>query len=121
MFCSTALQIFLDFNPDYWCFVPMKLLDINKVNNAIHRSVPRSTLLTTLKCSSLTLPGSLSIRTNDVAYRFMNNVQEPPLGFDYTDQQRKQQRTYFSQYFQGSSVPCNDVDLYNVDILAVCE
>lgn len=105
--CSVALQLFLDYNPDYWCFVPMKLVEVNMVNVTDRHSSPCRTNETSWT------------RTDEQVHSLVENVPKPPLGFDFSIYQRQQQ-THFFKWVKDRIVPPENVDLYNADIVAIC-
>jgi len=122
--CSVALQLFLDYNPDYWCFVPMKSIEINLMSGNSQRSSParqRNDRIT----ASTTSPSSPSMlsttwtRTDEEVHFLMENLPKPPLGFDFSTQQRQQQINFF-KWLKDRIVPLDNVDLYNADIITIC-
>jgi len=94
--CSVALQFFLDYNPDYWCFVPMKSIEVDLVNANSQRTSPsirRQTDGTSAAASSLSL---FWARTDDEVRILVENLPKPPLGFDFSNQQRQEQRHFLN-------------------------
>jgi hypothetical protein len=104
--CSAAMQLFLDQNPDYWCFVPMPLAESNLTGRSIQQS-------------SMVQAEPVWVRDNEEVRFLVANVPEPPLGFSFSHWQRQQQARFF-KWAQDRIVPLDNVDLYNADIVAVC-
>ena len=102
--CSAALQIFLDYNPQYWCFVPMKQIDANADNAR--------------PGDALTTASTLYVRTDEQANALVKNVPPPSTGFDFSADQRQTQRHFFKLLIDRV-VPRDDVNLFNADIVAV--
>ena len=101
--------MFLDYNPDYWCFVPMKSIEVNLANATNQRASPSSRQTNEI-CWT---------RTDEEVRLLVANLPKPPLGFDFSYQQRQQQR----HFFKGKKdyiVPFDNVDLYNADIITIC-
>ncbi|CAF3908737.1 unnamed protein product [Adineta steineri] len=101
--CSIALQRFLDTNPDYWCFVPMKLDEINLISTKVPYPSDSTTSCT---------------RTIQAVSFLVKNVPKPPLGYGFSINQRRQQ-AYFFASATDCIVPLDKVDLYNANIVAV--
>ena len=105
--CSVALQLFLDYNPEYWCLVPMKTMEVNMVNtNRIPPSVSSSVIETSWA------------HTDEDVRLIIERLPEPPLGFDFSISQRQEQQHFF-KLLHDCVVPRDNVDLYNADIVAI--
>ena len=113
--CSVALQLFLDYNPDYWCFIPMKMIELNMINSASQRSSPRRSN----QSSPTSISSTVWTRTNEEVRFLVNNVPKPPLGFGFSIQQRQEQAQFFKM-LKDRIVPRYSVDVYNADIVAIC-
>ena len=112
--CSVALQLFLDYNPDYWCFIPMKAIEVNMVNASVQRSSPYR------RTSETSSRSPTPWARNDEQVRWLvENVPKPPLGFDFSIEQRRQQARFF-KLVQDRIVPRDNVDVYDADIVAIC-
>ena len=107
--CSAALQLFLDYNPEYWCLVPMKTMEVNMVNtNRIPPSVSSSVIETSWA------------RTDEDIRLIIERLPEPPSGYDFSINQRQQQHHFF-KLRHDVIVPRDNVDLYNADIVTICK
>jgi hypothetical protein len=108
--CSFALQLFLEQNPSYWCFIPMKSVDVSKANENRHRVSP-------IPISEMSA-SSWNYNDTDV-HLLVKNVTKPPTGFDFSISQREQQTDFFKAG-QHYTVSSNNIDLYDADIVAIC-
>ncbi|CAF1465715.1 unnamed protein product [Adineta steineri] len=105
--CPDALQLFLDYNPAYWCFVPMKSMKINMTYTPIEQA--------SFVCASNETSWS---RTDDEVLLLIENLPKPLLDFQFSADQYQQQ-THFFKSLQDFNVPRDHVDLYNADIIAI--
>lgn len=118
--CSVALQFFLEFNPEYWCFVPTKNVEQQMVHglargyltrqSASHRELPppsESDLFSTWH------------RRDAEVRQLVANLPLPPFGYNFTSYQRQQQANFF-KWSQDRNVPMHNVDLYDANIVAIC-
>ena len=102
--CAVAMQLFLDENSDYACFVPMPLNEIRS----------DGTILKPLNDRPLQWA-----RSDAEVHFLVDNVPEPPLGFGFSPQQQYEQARFF-KWAKDRIVPADNPDLYNVDLVAVC-
>ena len=112
--CPMALPLFLDYNPDYWCFVPMKLSEANMAHSTARFASPRRTN------ESLSMPLSSALRPEQEVRSLVEKVPKPPVGYIFSVYQRQQQ-AYFFKWLKDRIVPQDNVDLYNADIVAICK
>ncbi len=113
--CSVALQLFLDVNPDYWCFVPMKLMEVNIANaTTVQRSSSPHRHQTTTNDGT-----TLQTRIDEQVRLLVENIPKPPLGFAFSIHQLQQQAHFF-KWLKDCIVPRDNVDVYNADIVAIC-
>jgi len=116
MCCSAALQLFLDENPDYWCFVPVRSIDVNLIDTPSRRSQSRRA---SSEASAYTIEQPVRPRDDDEVKFLVVNVPKPPSGFIFSTNQRQQQGEFF-KLSKDRIVPRDLPDLYNADIVAVC-
>ena len=109
--CSVALQLFLDDNPDYWCFVPTKCIEVNLLNGEVYRTP-------SIRSHIPITPTIAWARSDEQVRWLVENVPRPPTGFDFSIGQRQQQAHFF-KLLQDRVVPSDNVNLYNADIVAL--
>lgn len=92
--CSSAMQWFLDENPDYWPFVPVE--NGNDANNEDPNS------------------------DTTMSFNYADHVPEPPLQYRFTSQQKKAINQFFrdKKYLKS---PNPHLDLYHATIIALCK
>ena len=115
--CPIALRLFLDCNPDYWCFIPLLWHDAQAENIVFLQE--RSTS----KIVDLDVTNVIAIATNgnhQVADS-LNRVPLTPIRYAFSYQQRQQQRLFFEQFLSlpVDQLPYSPVDLHKVAIIAV--
>jgi hypothetical protein len=99
--CLTAIQLFLDCHPEYWCFIPMKSDEANRENNILTSTTKQ-------------LP-SKPIANNTL----IDAIPKPPPGYTFSRRQIEQQ-SYFSLFMIDPMIPFTiNVALYNMAIVAV--
>lgn len=108
--CSVALQLFLDSNTEYWCLIPMKIVELNMV----HVTIQRQNIDVSL------VPEMSRIRTDKDVHRLITGLPKPALGFDFSLSQREEQKVFFKHLYDRI-IPRYDVDLYNANIVAICK
>lgn len=93
--CPSALQWFLNENPDYWPFIPQK--NTNEETIAI-------------RCSSM----------NSNLFVYANDVPTPPKNYHFTYEQKVEIDRFFSERLYLNT-PNPHLDLYRAAIIAICE
>ena len=98
MRCSAAVQLFLDCNPQYWCFIPMLEDDVNRQNQytATH---PMSN-------------GNRSLEER------LTDVPQCPEGYQFSRRQLAKQYEYFAKQLDRQP-PHPDLNLYQAKIIAL--
>ena len=104
--CSTAIQIFLDANPQYWRFVPMTMAESTQSNQA--------------SMESSLLPNDMtpSTRTREECLQAVNALPPPPSGLTFSNRQVFLQTQFFLQK-RDQHLPNVHIDLYDATIVAV--
>lgn len=89
--CSSAIQWFLDENPDYWVFVPEKVTETQDQE-----------------------------KNENEIFMYVNNVPTPPNGFRYSPKQKQaiDQFFYEQKYLHSPNLK---LDLYHANIIALCK
>ena len=122
--CSVALQAFLEYNPEYWCFVPTKTVEQQQQQQMIQGQTVRG-YLARQPATHRELPAASDLdfsttwNRRDAEVRLlMSNLPEPPFGYSFNSYQRQQQANFF-KWAQDRNVPLHNVDLYNPNIVAI--
>ncbi|CAF4145813.1 unnamed protein product [Rotaria sordida] len=130
--CPIALRLFLDCNPNYWCFIPLLVDEAGAENKAyVQERTPCSTSSNEAAAAATTTTTNVEVNVVlDMVHRMHGNrkvascLQQVPLApakYVFSYDQREQQRLFFEQ-FLASDVdqrPYSVVDLYHVAIIAV--
>ena len=119
--CPIALRLFLDGNPDYWCFIPLLWHDAQAENIAYLQE--RSFSSTSSKIVDLDVTNVIAIATNSnhQVTDSLNRVPLAPARYTFSYEQRQQQRLFFEQFLPLpiDQLPYSPVDLHKVAIIAV--
>ena len=122
--CGTAMQMFLDCNPQYWCCVPMKHIDAQNddcIYQQIHSTI---NILDAHHRHENTIDHQPSInraniRGDEEVQWYMDSLPLPPAGYRFSQRQQHQQYLFF-KYNQDFIMPSSHLDLYNATIIFVC-
>ncbi len=117
--CGTAMQMFLNCNPHYWCCVPMKNIDANNDDSIYHQRPSTINIINGHQQHENTIENNQSFRTHDEIQWFMDNLPLPPHGYRFSQRQRNEQYLFF-QNKQDLTMPSSYLDLYNATIIFVC-
>ena len=99
--CSFAIQWFLDENPEYWPFVPVRQEKINKIEDInVHNSM----------------------KTNSIHFQYADDVPLPPNNnnYQFTYEQKLAIERFFHEKKYLTS-PNSNLDLYHAAIVAICK
>jgi hypothetical protein len=113
--CSSAIQMFLDCNPRYWCFIPMTKIEAQAESSTSSMSKcipvdPTSTLLS-----------SHHIRRHQEAQACRKDLPPVPSEkYTFSVHQRAKQFEVFKEKCDRL-MPNFDLDLYHAAIIAVCK
>ena len=117
--CPAALRLFLDCNPDYWCFIPLLWHDAQAENIAYLQERSSSSS----KIVDLDLANIIAIATigNHRVTDCLDRVPLAPARYTFSYEQRQQQRLFFERFLPlpVDQLPYSPVDLYKVAIIAV--
>jgi hypothetical protein len=117
--CPIALRLFLDYNPDYWCFIPLLWHEAQTENIAFLQETSSSS-------SNATHPEVINVITmgasgNHIAADCLAKVPLPPVQYAFSYQQIQKQRLFFEQFLLSpiEEPPYSAVDLYKMAIIVV--
>ncbi|CAF1469686.1 unnamed protein product [Rotaria magnacalcarata] len=112
--CPVALRSFLDCNPIYWCFIPV-LWSEALAENSVHTRGTSDTDLLLLQVLTSTAVGNRRLAN------YLDCVPLSPAAYVFSNQQVKQQRSFFQQFISctNDQLPYLTLDLYKVAIIAV--
>lgn len=121
------MQIFLNFNSIYWCFVPHTNTEV-EVQNRQNVTLPSSLiLLDTIHPTSIASKDRNAIfatqttRSDESVRSYMRNLPPAPYGYNFTIQQCAQQFQYFKNKHDLTDQQNPLMDLFNVEVIAVCQ
>jgi hypothetical protein len=107
--CSTAMQLFLDRHPRYWCLVPMKVSEVERDDAA-----------TATAAAALKLRLNSATRTDAEANELCDHLPRPMAGYQFSRRQRQQQWSFFKN--KSDLIPHSvEFDLYHAAIVIVCK
>ena len=119
------MQIFLNFNTAYGCFVPIPISEATRQNRAF---TPPSSLAL-LDSDNPTaidskdrraVPESAQTRSDEAVRSRMRNLPPVPQGYAFPTRQRVQQLQYFKNQLGLSPKQDDSVDLFNAAVIAIC-
>ena len=118
--CPALLEIFLQNNPQYNCFIPM-LLEHATENNLFTDTDDSSSLsfITSSTTHRSTTSEGQDCSINDDIEKCLANLPKPSKDAVFTQNQRQQQRYFFQQYLSNHKFFLNSFDLYHVTLLTV--
>lgn len=121
--CPVALRSFLDCNPDYWCFIPLLHHEAeaeNFANAEERRKKASDSKVVDLELSSIIAVAAIG---NHRVTRCLDHVPLPPAAYAFSDEQRKQQRSYFEAFLNSDidQAPYSSLDMFKVAVIAVCK
>ncbi|CAF4688056.1 unnamed protein product, partial [Rotaria socialis] len=112
--CSVAVQLFLEHNPAYWCFIPRPRKEVEQENDFYARIV-----LATGSEFVYVLPK----RTNQEkkVARLLTGISFPPAERHFSSAQIQKQRLFFDRHLLSpvDQLPYVETDLYKMKIIAV--
>ena len=112
--CPSALRVFLECNPQYWCFIPRPCNETMMNHfNCLGEPLERVS-----EMDHLVQSGVIDDRR---LIRYLEHVPLPPAGFMFSYQDRQQQRFFFKHLLSvhHDQMPYIPLDLYKVSIIAV--
>ncbi|CAF2264907.1 unnamed protein product [Rotaria magnacalcarata] len=101
--CSKALQLFLEDNPEYGCFIPMRM------NEAQFDDLSYATLTQVDNQTQ----NSMKIDA------YLTRVPKPPVDFSFSKRQQNEQRHFFQKFNCKQHFSYSTLDFYHATIVAV--
>ncbi|CAF1566022.1 unnamed protein product [Adineta steineri] len=125
--CPTALHLFLDCNPSYWCFIPMLKHEARAENIAYVRQATgssSSSFHTTMGAQLSHLSATSRIHRNSRVIPYLHDVpRSPSTSYEFSAEQSQKQCLFFEELLSFSSaidhLPYSTVNLYKIAIIAV--
>lgn len=135
--CPVALEAFIDCNPMYRCFVPMNWYDaaLDNAEYMAHRRRRRHLLQFSIEQAERNNESNNSVQEQDDddeeedeehnprVSNLLSRVPEPSTGYDFSYQQRKEQREFFRRLItlRTQDAAYRTLHLYQYKIIAVCK
>lgn len=118
--CPVAIQLFLEHNPNYWCFVPMSEEEL-VVEERIYIETDRSDSLAGGSGISF-VPETLTQHERNVS-EHLNLIPLPLTRRHFSAFQLKQQRLFFDRllFHNADEYPFVEINMYQMKIIAVCK
>lgn len=125
--CPSAMQIFLNFNSIYWCFVPLRNTEV-EVQNETNTTLPSDLIqLDPIYPASIAsrdrqrIAATTTTRSDESVRSYIRNLPPVPDGYNFSIQQRGQQFQYFKHKHDVTQQQNYMMDLFNTAIIAVCK
>ena len=119
--CPIALRVFLDNNPDYWCFIPLLRHEAETQNLTYfrERNISRRHVVDVDTASIIAVTNTGHRR---VAF-WLDRIPLPPAAYAFSYEQRHQQRAFFQRFLPSpvDQLPYSSVDVFKVAMIAVRE
>lgn len=123
--CPSAMQIFLNFNPIYWCFAPKRLTEAT-VEDEKNPTLPAS-LIQLDPIHSIAIASkdrnarktTETTRSDESVRLSMRHLPPVPNGYRFSIQQRAKQFQYFKQQHDLNHKQNPVIDLFNATVIAV--
>ncbi|CAF1581337.1 unnamed protein product [Rotaria sordida] len=120
--CPVALKLFLQYNSNYWCFVPMKIEE----SHFDDLSYQTMTTTTTTSLNTTTMSSTHQHQNNKSSLEhdkrienFLFNVPQLPLGYTFSKRQKDEQYEFFRKMNLETYTSCSNLDYYHITIIAV--
>lgn len=113
--CPIALRSFLDCNPEYWCFIPLRWDEALGENTTfLRRNSVENSLVAYLT--------DITTVADSRVQRCLDRVPLPPAAYVFSYRQLQQQRLFYKKFTlsnNNNQVPYVPIDLYKAAIIAV--
>ncbi|CAF2972182.1 unnamed protein product [Rotaria sp. Silwood2] len=101
--CTKALQLFLEYNPEYWSFVPMQVTDA-QFDDLSYKDITDNN-------TKQNLPNMENV--------YLARVPKPPPGYTFSQRQQDTQREFFENFQPQHGQFYSTLDFYRATIVAV--
>ena len=124
--CSSAMQIFLNFNPIYGRFIPVSINQAAQ-HDRNYRLPSSLVLLDSINPTSIASKDRQAIsrtsesRSDEATRSNMRRLPDVPAGYTFSTFQRALQFQYFKNKLDVKSKQNEYIDLFNATIIAVCK
>ena len=114
--CPVALQLFLDRNPNYWCFIPMLENETRKEDDLYMRNI-RAT------CSEIIMMLPTATEHQRKVADLLYHVPSSSAQNQFSRVQLHEQRLFFDRFLKSpvDELPYIETDLYQMKMIAVCK
>jgi hypothetical protein len=127
--CPVALEAFIDCNPMYRCFVPMNWYDaaLDNAEYLADRRRQRHLLQFSIEQTEHNNERNNNVEEDEEHNPRVSNllarVPKPSTGYDFSYQQRKEQRAFFRHLItlRTRDAAYRTLNLYQYKIIAVCK
>lgn len=115
--CPVALRTFLDCNPNYWSFIPLKRDQAEEENRRYSRNP--GTRLTTVTATNTT--SDLDALIRQLANDYFDRIPIPPVRYEFSYQQQVEQKQFLDEFVSlpQNQLPYSPIDLYRYSIIAL--
>jgi hypothetical protein len=124
--CPNAIQIFLNFNPIYHCFIPITMQKATEQSR--NYVLPSSLVLhDSINPTSIGsrdrrfVSGAANIRSDESVRTCIRQIPSVPPGYTFSIRQRVEQFQYFKNNLDIKTKQDKTMDLFNVAVIAVCK
>lgn len=124
--CPWSIQVFLKYNPVYWCFIPITVRDAMEQDR--HYVLPSSLIIhDTINPTSIGsryrqhIQETPNTRSDEQVRSCIRQIPPLPLNYTFSICQRVEQFQYFKNRFDITIQPNSSIDIFNASIIAVCK
>lgn len=124
--CPSAIQIFLNFNSIYQCFIPITINETTEhsQNFIVPSSIVLFDLINPTSIGSKdreAIPATMDTRSDEETRSCMRRIPVPPPGYTFSIRQRIQQFQYFKNKQDIKPKQNESIHLFNAAIIALCK
>jgi hypothetical protein len=114
--CPVALRLFLDRNPNYWCFIPMLEDETSKEDDLYMKNI-RAT------CSEIIMMLPTGTEHQRKVADLLYHVPSSSTKNKFSRVQSHEQRLFFDRFLTSAvdELPYIETDLYQMKMIAVCK